>query len=266
MKFFFEPKVYLIARPSLVIDDINKFLLDEELGDWAHGDDPVCEGAELCEFMGRLCYRSFGAKQGRTGNTSYIKNIIAQGHGSVLEHANWSFVVARCGRGYTHQQVRHRAGWAYSQESTHFIEYEPDSARAALAGMDALMDYNELESAKVAVEAGLAAYVRALAPLRDSISKGKLSPRKAKKAKCGIARNLLPTGIESMLGFTANARALRWFLTLRGADDNVVEIRMVAAQVLEHMRREAPVLFDDFETYEADDGFVALRNTGKGKV
>ena len=61
-------------------------------------------------------------------------------------------------------------------------------------------------------------------------------------------------------GITANIRALRHFIELRGAEDNVLEIRMVALQVARLMRAEAPAAFEDYEEFTGADGFVAVRN------
>ena len=52
----------------------------------------------------------------------YLENIKKQGHGSVLEHANYSVLVEGVSRSLTHELVRHRAGWAYSQLSQRYVD------------------------------------------------------------------------------------------------------------------------------------------------
>jgi thymidylate synthase (FAD) len=254
IKVFYNPQVYLIAKPQLNWSAINQYLIDTESGVWQKSDE-AGDGELLCEFMGRLCYGSFGPRQGRTNTSEYLNNILAQQHGSVLEHANYSFVVTQCTRGYTHQQVRHRAGWAYSQESTHFIEYGENEARLAFPGIP----IDEVETCAEAAKLELKAYAALVVKLKQAFDQ---RPRK-KKLVCGAARVMLPASLESKLGFTANIRGLRWFTTLRGSDHNTAEIRLVAIQVLRFMQAECPALFSDYEVYEAEDGYPAIRGGGK---
>jgi thymidylate synthase (FAD) len=212
-------------------------------------------GDSLPELMGRLCYGSFGPRQGRIGATDYIKNILDQGHGSVLEHACFSFVICRASRGFTHQMVRHRAGFSYSQESTHFIRYKTEDLVLPRPGTEAnicvtgIIGEKNREMAAYAMKKSLMDYERLWRDIREEFpEEGKFH-----KAVTGAARNLLPTGIESRLGFTANARALRHFCELRGAIDNTVEIRLVAVQVARIMKQECPAIFSDILTPDAAD-------------
>ncbi|KKK63349.1 hypothetical protein LCGC14_2995190, partial [marine sediment metagenome] len=57
----------------------------------------------------------------REGNQPHIKNILDSGHGSVLEHASATFAFRNVSRVFTHEIVRHRAGWAFSQESLRYV-------------------------------------------------------------------------------------------------------------------------------------------------
>ena len=52
----------------------------------------------------------------------YLDNIKKQGHGSVLEHANYSLLLEGVSRSLTHELVRHRAGFAYSQLSQRYVD------------------------------------------------------------------------------------------------------------------------------------------------
>ena len=53
----------------------------------------------------------------RADRREYFANILRSAHGSVLEHANYSFALRNVSRVLTHELVRHRAGSAFSQES-----------------------------------------------------------------------------------------------------------------------------------------------------
>jgi len=70
------------------------------------------DGERLAEFAGRLCYMSQRNPASRS-TREYLENIKKQGHGSVLEHANYSLLVEGVSRSLTHELVRHRAGMAY---------------------------------------------------------------------------------------------------------------------------------------------------------
>ena len=64
------------------------------------------------------------------------------------------------------------------------------------------------------------------------------------------ARTVLPEGTETIVFVTANARAIRHFLTTRGAIEGDDEMRIVSALLLRAMNTEAPALFADFELGE----------------
>ncbi|MFN2525032.1 MAG: FAD-dependent thymidylate synthase, partial [Actinomycetota bacterium] len=67
----------------------------------------------LVHFSGN-CYRSW--KEGLNPNVTrvrkdqaeYFLNLLRSGHGSVLEHANYSFILYNVSRIATHEIVRHR--------------------------------------------------------------------------------------------------------------------------------------------------------------
>lgn len=252
MRVVFNPEVYLVCRPDIDWQAIEDFL-DVEHGSAQWEYTSRSDGDLLCEFMGRMCYSSFGGKQGRKDSGEYLANIMGHGHGSVLEHACYSFLVSACSRGYTHQMVRHRAGFAYSQESTHFIEYG-DDCTMCLPGCHDLHPA-PLSLAKMAFKEAIASYRNMMDSLNTQFAG---TAHAKKKALCGTARNMLPIALQSRLGFTANCRSLRHFIEMRGAPDNTVEIRMVAAQVAEFMKVEAPCIFPDVNVYTADDGFPAV--------
>ena len=244
MKFFDEPKVYLISKPQLHWSGIQKFMEQENLS-WKHNDIDHSDGDLLPEFAGRICYVSFGQKQGRKRNDEYIKNILSMGHGSVLEHSNYTFLVTNASRGFTHEMVRHRAGFAYSQESTHYINYLLDDAKVLIPhhkDLDGCDDDIYRDSYTTSIDA----YNKAYDGLRDS--------GVSKKDACSLSRPLLPIGIESKLVFTANIRSLRHFMQTRGNAHNVDEIRLVAVKVLKVMQKEAPNCFHDMKIIiDADD-------------
>jgi thymidylate synthase (FAD) len=266
MKVHDAPLVILVTRPSIVWEGIHKLLAEYGLSGvvdgepapgglaewgWRRGEGDA-DGDSIPELMGRLCYGSWGGAQGRVGAMDYVANILAQGHGSVLAHAVWGFVICRAGRGFTHQMVRHGVGTAISQESQHFIRYSVEGEKNALeaAICAAGIPESEREHFRVGCEDAVAAYARLWKAIRVGLPKD----AKVKKIVSGAARGLLPNALESRLGFSANARALRHVCELRGTADNTLEIRLVAAQIARIMMAEAPAIFQDFSIVDGDDG------------
>src|SRR4029077_20385238 len=83
---------------------------------------PLPPGALVCKTAGQLCYASFSRK--RTYNADadrYFANIKESGHGSVLEHANFSFLFYGISRSVTHELVRPRAGFGFSMLSQRYV-------------------------------------------------------------------------------------------------------------------------------------------------
>ena len=84
-------------------------------------------GELLVEFGGRACYRSWepglnpNVTRVRNDRREYLENILRSAHGSVLEHASYSFALRNVSRVFTHELVRHRAGSAFSQESLRYV-------------------------------------------------------------------------------------------------------------------------------------------------
>src|SRR5690554_342524 len=88
-------------------------------------DDWVSTDADLlAEFAGRSCYQSFHKPNPKTeANQDYLRNILNQGHFSVLEHASATFYVTGVSRALTHELIRHRH-LSYSELSQRFVNVE----------------------------------------------------------------------------------------------------------------------------------------------
>jgi len=112
------PGVALLARPQVAMQNLADFLggFKPELNFAQYIDDPtpLPPAAQLCKTAGQICYASLGVK--RTMNAEaerYFQNIKESGHGSVLEHAVFSFLFYGISRSVTHELIRHRAGFGY---------------------------------------------------------------------------------------------------------------------------------------------------------
>jgi thymidylate synthase (FAD) len=73
------------------------------------------------------------------------------------------------------------------------------------------------------------------------------------------ARSVLPNATETIIFVTANARALRHFIELRGSQWADPEIRKVAIKILRIMQKEAPHIFGDYRIERLPDGTEVAR-------
>src|SRR4029077_16419028 len=87
---------------------------------------------------------------------AYLQHIIDVGHGSVLEHAVWSFVITGVSRSFTHELIRHRH-FSYSQLSQRYV----DESESDFIEPDVIANDPELHAVWAdAVNATRAAYER----------------------------------------------------------------------------------------------------------
>lgn len=77
------------------------------------------------------------------------------------------------------------------------------------------------------------------------------------------ARSLLPNAAETKIFVTANTRALRHFLEMRGNSHADAEIRNLAIAVLKTVQNEAPHLFGDYCIVRTVDGIDEIRTNYK---
>jgi thymidylate synthase (FAD) len=247
LKIVREPKVYLVGRQVVSDTEISRFLADEEVT-WQTDTEVGAE--KLAEIAGRVCYMSYG--KGRKTNAEFVGHIIDVGHGSVLEHGVWSFVFTGVSRSFTHELIRHRH-FSYSQLSQRYVdESDSDYVEPDVIAEDPALHATWCE----AVNAARLGYDRLVAGLEakfTDVTDRTLRRKMARQA----ARSVLPNATETKIFVTANARALRHFIELRGSEHAEVEIRKVAVEVLRIMQREAPNMFKDYTLVPLPDGTLA---------
>jgi thymidylate synthase (FAD) len=252
-----SPRLWVVARPRFDLASAEA-LLDSEGLSWRVGEGAT-EAENLIEMGGRLCYLSFGERQSPKSNREYIRHLIVHGHESVLEHASWSFVLMGVSRGFSHQLVRHRAGFSFSQLSQQYVDHRtgPMVMPQLVQRVPAAADRWE-----AAVENSREAYRELLRLLKEEGAD--LPPREKLRAIRSAARTLLPEGAETKILFTANARSLRHFLATRGSVEGDEEMRQVSALLLVLLQREAPSVFADFKVEELADGLPVVRLRSQG--
>jgi thymidylate synthase (FAD) len=153
-----------------------------------------------------------------------LNKTIASGHHSVIEHANFTFSISGVSRALTHQLVRHRIA-SFSQQSQRYVKMTAPTyvtPPAIKANAPALKQYEKfMESAwaeyQFLVDAGINA--------ED-------------------ARFVLPNAATTSITVTMNARELRHFFELRCCNRAQWEIREMASQMLEQVKKVAPVIFE----------------------
>jgi thymidylate synthase (FAD) len=238
MEIFRAPRISLIARPQ--------FLEPAHLAVQWKGESSG--GERLAEYAGRLCYMSQHNPIGRT-TAEYLENIKKQGHGSVLEHAVYVLLIEGISRSCSHELVRHRAGFGYSQISQRYV----DESHAAFVMPPATIGDATLEKEwEAQVTAAQASYVRAVEGLMERYAwvADKVHRRKMSRE---AARSVLPNATEVKIVVSGNARAWRTMLELRCGEGAELEIRRMAIAVLRVLQQEAGALFSDFSIYVADD-------------
>lgn len=249
-----EPKVQLIAQPDIDWVAIHGYLNSVDGVKWWYRvnlqeDRP---GEDLVEFAGRMCYRSWkpglnpNVTRVREDSESYLQNIVASQHGSVLEHANYTFVFQDVSRVFTHELVRHRAGCAYSQESLRYVRLDdipfwfPEWAEEDAELMErSLRVLDILETHQ--------AWMTERFKLNDEAT-----PFSEKKHKTSFMRRFAPEGLSTSIVMTANIRSLRHMIEMRTAEGAEEEMRLVFNKVGEVMREKAPALFSDYEVINGE--------------
>jgi len=246
-----QPKVYLLGRQVIDEEALAEFLADHDAGHWAT--DTEIGAEKLIETAGRLCYMSFQRPR-PGGNKAYIGHLLAVGHGSVLEHAVFNLLITGVSRSLTHELVRHRAGFGFSQLSQRFV----DESECSFVEPTVIASDPELHRIWVeAVQASQAAYCALADGLVEKyrhIDDKTLRRKMAREA----ARSVLPNATETKIFVTANARALRHFLEMRGDAAADVEIRRLALAVYKLLEREAPNLFGDYRLVDLPEGGQAV--------
>jgi thymidylate synthase (FAD) len=246
-----EPKVYLVGRQVVSEQALSAFLADHEVRQWTTDTEIAAE--KLIETAGRVCYMSFQRPR-PGGNKAYIGHLLEVGHGSVLEHAVFNLLITGVSRSLTHELVRHRAGFGFSQLSQRFV----DESECAFVEPEVIASDEELHQlwldAMRASQIAYCALADRLAARYKDLDDRTLRRKKAREA----ARSVLPNATETKIFVTANARALRHFIEMRGDAAADVEIRGLAIAVLTLLKQEAPSLFGDYALIDLPEGGQAV--------
>jgi len=247
-----EPAVYLVGEPQVNYGRLLDYLTDIGAPEWLTPDrvQNIPPGELLVEVGGRLCYKSFAiglnpnVTKIREDSTAYHHNILKSGHGSVLQHANYTFVIDGVSRVFTHELVRHAMGVSHSQESMRYVRLDnipmwiPQWAQDDQELMSQITPVvRECED----LIAWMANYFDLDDPNMDFDHK---------KRKTSFMRRFAPAGHSTAIMSTFNVRALRHVIHLRTNIHAEEEIRIVLDMIAREALHAVPALMQDFKPNE----------------
>jgi thymidylate synthase (FAD) len=194
--------------------------------------------------------------------TDYFNNILSSGHGSVLEHASYSFAIEGVSRVFTGEMNRHRAGVAISEGSMRYIRFEdipwwmPDSIQENPTDDIALRE-KKVRTKEIfgKVFSMVEQYYADLVKVWE-MDKGTI-PFHVKKKITSCLRRIIPMGVATGGVWTMNLRAVRHIVALRASEAAEEEICKVFTEIGRYMCSKEPRIFGDF-TQDADGFWIPV--------
>lgn len=245
---------------------------------WPQPEQEITSAEGVTGLAAKRCYLSFekglnpNVTKVRQDWTEYFDNILKSGHGSVLEHATYTFAFEGVTRVFTAEMNRHRAGVAISEGSMRYIRFtdipwwmplslrltESEveyariygiSNRSALVGTspDGRLVIKKLRTQEI--------FAEVFTFCQDSYTKlvelweldtDKSLPFHYKKLLTSCLRRIIPIGVSTGAVYTLNMRALRHILALRTSAAAEEEIAYVFSLVAKKMVEAEPRLLGDF--------------------
>lgn len=256
-----ESGVVMVAKPDVNLEGMQTFLdgYDDQykFGDYLRDPTQLPPAEALVKAAGQTCYASWGP--GRSWNDkagTYLDHIKDSGHGSVLEHANFSFMIYGISRSNSHEGVRHRAGTAFSQLSQRYVSGRVLRFVERPEYVDDDVLHADFEAS---IDEAAARYERRANRLYELQSSGLgiLSDEQKtglRKKVQQAARSGLPNETETVMFMTGNVRSWRHMIEMRANEAAEIEIRGTFFRVFTCLKAVAPMLFSDYETVQAQDG------------
>lgn len=250
-------KVFPIAKTAVDYEEMEKWLKEIGAEEFYKEGDPPSDSEYICGVAAVNCYKAFGiglnpnVEKIREDWNSYFENLLQSKHGSVLEHATWTWAIENCSRVFTGEMNRHRAGVAISERSMRYYRYDNGipywfPASMEIAGKDTKEMRGKKERTKEIFEE-VFGFVQAkyneLLHVWDRELQGKFS---TKKQLTSVFRRLIPMGVATGGIWTFNLRALRHVLTMRCNPAAEEEICYICGLIAKTMIEECGYAFGDF--------------------
>lgn len=239
---YYAPKVTILSTPG--------FIHPEHLRvEFVGSAEPI---EHLSEYAGRICYMSQANPASRT-TAEYLHHILESGHGSVLEHGMFSYLLEGVSRSLTHELIRHRVGTAISQLSQRFVD---ESNTAFVCPPEIAKDERIAGRWLNACERALDEYRALCANLDEAQSTQDLPKTLRRKRIREAARAVLPNCVETKLVWSCNLRELRHILLLRGSIHADLEFQALAKALLSATLPLAPAALADI-SWSPEEGIIS---------
>lgn len=234
--------------------NVSQSTIDDVTGDYWDSTDP----AVLIAVAAKQCYMAFepglnpNVTKVRTDLTEYLDNILKSGHGSVLEHATYSFAINGVSRVFTAEMNRHRAGWAISERSMRYIRFEdridwwlPTSIRDDPNDPPGIAERKR--DTRLVFHTMFRAMSQAYSELVDLWDLDATDANfHYKKVVTSCLRRIIGMGVATGGVWTGNIRALRHVIAMRASPEAEEEIFHVFSRIAKMMILSEPMLFGDF--------------------
>jgi thymidylate synthase (FAD) len=179
----------------------------------------------------RQCYSPVGAKEIKEKTSKevrerLIRQVMASGHTSTLEHASFTFSIEGVSRVTEIQLIRHRIGCSYSIQSGRYVK----RSGAQYVIPPAILNGDKKVLKKV--EKHFENTQKLYNELTDL------------GIKAEDARYCQPQSLKTKIVVTMNVRSLLHFFSLRCCKRAQWEIQMLASEMLRLVRKKAPIIFE----------------------
>jgi thymidylate synthase (FAD) len=213
----------------------------------------------LVALAAKQCYLAFqpglnpNVNKVRKDMVEYLDNVLKQRHGSVLEHAVFTFAINGCSRVFTGEMNRHRAGVGISERSMRYIRYTdirfwmPECFRENTDDSEDVAEKKRQSRELLAAE--FASQEKMMVGF-NQIWASELSPEStfhAKKVLTSAFRRGIGMGIATGGIWSLNMRALRHVIALRTDGSAEEEIVHVCKKIGKIMIAQVPEIFGDFK-------------------
>ncbi len=231
-----EPSAKLLAYTQLPSTNPNEDMRMDKNWEWkAIPKDPCGDMARVVERCGRVSWKSETKIERGSADDFMTRVVNIRKDESIAEHCSATilFVMDRYA---SHQLVRHRIG-AYTQESTHYINYAKKGDEIEVCrplGIPPLIDKAGIGTGEY--ETWKRACLQAEAAYFELIRKG---------VKHYHARFVLPGCLKTEIAVTYNLRIWRYVFGLRCTPNNTPEIVQSMKQGLQIMYELCPPMFED---------------------
>ncbi len=264
---FNEISVRVLARTRVDREAVREWLDEMGVDEFEiPPEEAVSDPALLVALAAKQCYMAFqpglnpNVNKVRKDMVRYLDNVLKQRHGSVLEHAVFTFAINGCSRVFTGELNRHRAGVGISERSMRYIRYTDIQFWMP----ECFRDDNDLipgcedkkRQSRELLNAQFASQEKMMATFAE-IWADELAPTStfhAKKVLTSAFRRGIGMGVATGGVWTLNLRALRHVIALRtdpGAEEEIVHVFKKVGKI---MLAEVPEIFGDF--HEEDGALV----------